>query len=357
MRVCVPITSRPAHARLWRVLDALDTNPKVELHVITAGSANLDRYGGVSSYLYNFRVESIDAQVEGDHPATMAVTTGSLTEELANAFKRISPDVVLAHADRYETLSVAIAANYQNIPLAHTQGGETTGSVDNSVRWAVTMLANLHFPATKAAREALIWSGRYDYQGRREDRVVHTGCPGLDGISRNDDVEGRGLLVILHPDTRNLDESFRCLQAVANVAGAFKRVAWVYPNIDAGGGVMAKEMRRLAKHQLSHVDWIKTIEPTQFIAYAQTFRCVLGNSSFGIRECSYLGLPSVDVGGRQRPRERARNAVNVDANEDAIHEAISNREHRYESSDLYHQEGASAQIARLLAEPAMWCLR
>src|SRR6185369_12153422 len=120
---------------------------------------------------------SVHSIVEGETPTTMAKSTGLGILELASQFENIKPDVVLTVADRFETIATAIAASYMNIPVAHTQGGEVTGSIDEGVRHAVTKLAHIHFPATARAREFVV------RMGEDPETVYLTGCPSIDLIA------------------------------------------------------------------------------------------------------------------------------------------------------------------------------
>ena len=158
-KICVVITGRPSYSRIKSVLEAVQEHPQLELVLIVGASALLYRFGSVidmikadgfepNSLVYNI--------VEGETPSTMAKSTGLGILELATQFENLKPDIVLTVADRFETMATAVAASYMNIPLAHTQGGEMTGSIDDSVRNAISKLAHLHFPATPPAKGIFI---------------------------------------------------------------------------------------------------------------------------------------------------------------------------------------------------------
>src|SRR6185312_11296337 len=115
--------------------------------------------------------------IEGENPTTMAKSTGLIIMELATLFDQLKPDIVLTIADRFETMATAVATSYMNIPLAHTQGGEVTGSIDESVRHAVSKLAHIHFPATKQAAGYLV------RMGERPETVHWVGCPSIDVVA------------------------------------------------------------------------------------------------------------------------------------------------------------------------------
>ncbi|HVQ98167.1 MAG TPA: UDP-N-acetylglucosamine 2-epimerase, partial [Mycobacterium sp.] len=151
-KICVVVASRANLARITTLLEAVRDHPALELQVIAAASALLERFGcavdilEAAGFIPDAKIPSI---IEGQTPAMMARSTGLGLLELPTAFERLEPDVVVTVADRFETIATAIAGAYMNIPVAHTQGGEVSGSIDESVRHAITKLSHVHFPATE----------------------------------------------------------------------------------------------------------------------------------------------------------------------------------------------------------------
>src|SRR5882762_4260865 len=176
-KVCVVVTARPSYSRIKTALKAIKEHPKLELQLVVAASALLDRYGSAVRYIEDDGFE-IAARVymvlEGENLASMAKTTGLGLVELATVFDNLQPDAVVTVADRYETLATAVAASYMNIPVVHVQGGEVTGSIDEKVRHAVTKLANLHLVSTEKAAERVM------RLGEQPCTIIKTGCPSID---------------------------------------------------------------------------------------------------------------------------------------------------------------------------------
>src|SRR5256886_9943848 len=161
-KVCVVVTARPSYSRIKTALQAIKEHPDLELQLVVAASALLDRYGKAVRYVEQdgFEITTrVHMVLEGENLTAMAKTTGLGLLELATVFDNLKPDVVVTIADRYETLATAVAASYMNIPVAHVQGGEVTGSIDEKVRHAVTKLSNLHFPSSRPAAERLVRMG------------------------------------------------------------------------------------------------------------------------------------------------------------------------------------------------------
>ena len=176
-KICVVVTARPSYARVKTALQAIKEHPDLELQLVVAASAVLERYGEALKYIKKdgFDVAaSVFMVLEGENLVTSAKSTGLGLIELATVFHNLQPDMVVTIADRYETLATATAASYMNLPLVHLQGGEVTGSIDEKVRHAVTKLADYHFTCTNIAAE------RVRKMGEEPDAVFVTGCPSID---------------------------------------------------------------------------------------------------------------------------------------------------------------------------------
>lgn len=369
-RVCVVVTARPSYSRVKTVIRAIHQHADLELQLVVAASALLDRYGRVERQILSdgFPVSArVFMVLEGENPTSMAKTTGIGILELATVFDNLTPDVVVSVADRYETLATATASSYMGIPLAHIQGGEVTGSIDERVRHAVTKLADLHFPATQLAAE------RIKRMGEDPSTVHVTGCPSIDiaasveaanalsfdpyvmysGVGPEPDLSNGFNVVMQHPVTTEHDDAERqvaqLLQAVMRVGVP---VLWFWPNIDAGSDGSARGIRKFReRNPTAPLHFFKNMSPEHFIELLQHAQCIVGNSSVAIRECAFLGVPAVNIGTRQMDRERAQNVVDVGHDREEILKAIEKQRlvARYPRSNLYGDGTAGVRIANLLA--------
>src|SRR5690606_14382052 len=176
-KICVVVTARPSYSRIKSALTAIQDHPDLELQLVVAGSALLNRYGNAVDYIESDGFTILDKVymvLEGENPTSMAKTTGLGVMELSTVFYNLKPDAVITIADRFETIATSIAAAYQNIPLVHIQGGEVTGSIDEKVRHANTKLADLHLVCSEDAKERVI------KLGEDPEQVINTGCPSID---------------------------------------------------------------------------------------------------------------------------------------------------------------------------------
>ena len=280
----------------------------------------------------------------------------------------VKPNIVLTVADRFETLSTAVAASYMNISLAHSQGGEVTGSIDESVRHAITKLAHIHFPATERAKEYLL------RMGEQEETVHLTGCPAIDLVAESDlalpedlfnRTSGVGdelttkkdyIIVLQHPVTTEFGSGFKqiqeTLEAAHDVSKTGMQIVWLWPNVDAGSDDISKGIRMFRdREEAKNMHFYKNFTPEDYVLLLANARCIVGNSSSGLREGAFLGTPCVNIGTRQSGRERAANVIDVKCDANEIKKAINDqlKHGRYESSHLVGDGTAGTQIANILA--------
>ncbi len=370
-KVCIVVNSRANYGRIKSVLSAIKSHPNMELQLVVGASALLYRYGLAIQKIEDdgfIPAAFVHSVVEGETPLTMAKSTGLGILELSSVLYSLKPDIVLTVADRYETIATAIAASYMNIPVAHTQGGEVTGSIDENVRHAITKLSHIHFPATERAREFLI------KMGEQESSVHLTGCPSIDliqqdsldlpldifkrygGVGAELDARKPYLLVLQHPVTteygKGLEQISETLKACDSIGKSGYQIIWLWPNVDAGSDDISKGLRQFReKNSASYLHFFRNFSPEDYIRLLNNCSCIVGNSSSGIREGSFLGTPCVNIGNRQRNRERASNVIDVDYKSSEILEAIKVqlKHGKYESSTLFGDGKAGIRIAEILA--------
>jgi UDP-hydrolysing UDP-N-acetyl-D-glucosamine 2-epimerase len=370
-KVCVVVTARPSYSRIKTALQAIQKHPGLKLQLVVAASALLDRYGTAIHYMEEdgFDVAArVYMVLEGENPTSMAKTTGLGLLELATVFDNLKPDVVVTIADRYETLATAVAASYMNLPVAHVQGGEVTGSIDEKVRHAVTKLADMHLTSTEKAAERVV------RMGENPDHVYVTGCPSIDlaaevlldptltfdpvkqygGVGADINFSNGYLVVMQHPVTTEYEQAkSHITETLHAVRDSGIPTLWFWPNVDAGSDGTSSGIRgfRESSHP-ENIRFFKNMSPTDFLRLLYNSKCLIGNSSVGIRECSYLGVPVINIGSRQSGRDRGRNVIDVGYKRDAIAEAIKKQtgNGRYKSDTLYGDGKAGERIAHYLAK-------
>jgi UDP-hydrolysing UDP-N-acetyl-D-glucosamine 2-epimerase len=368
-KICVIITARPSYSRVRTALLAINNHPELELQLVVAASALLDRYGSTINYIEadGFKIaEKVYMIIEGATLTSSAKTTGIGIMELATTFDNLKPDMVCTIGDRYETMATAIAASYMNIPLVHIQGGEVTGNIDEKVRHAITKLSDLHLVSNDDAKQRLIKMGEY------EDKIHITGCPSIDiakqvldhsaldfdpcqkygGVGKYIDPSKDYLVVMQHPVTTEFDMSKSQAETLIKIIHELNiPVFWFWPNPDAGSDGTSSALRTYREENPdNHIRFFKNLEGADFLKLLYHSKCLIGNSSVGIRECSYLGIPVVNIGSRQNRRLRGKNVIDSDYSQENLREAILKQVNHghYPIENLYGSGHAGIAIANVL---------
>lgn len=369
-KVCCVITARPSYSRVKTVLQAIKDHPNLDLQIVLAGSALVDRYGNIAGTIEKdgFTIaEKIYNVLEGEGPSSMAKTTGIAIMELSTTFTNLKPDIVITIADRYETLATSIASSYQNIPLAHLQGGEVTGNIDEKVRHANTKLADLHFVSCEDAETRVLKMGEY------REKVFNTGCPSMDlvyevmnssaeiidpiqkygGVGKDINFHDGYIVVMQHPVTDEFQNSKENILKTLRVIDELNvPTFWFWPNVDAGSDGTSNGIRTYREiHDPDNIFFFKNMDPYDFLILLRNSKCLVGNSSVGIRECGMLGVPVINIGSRQNRRQRANNVIDCDYVEKEIKDSIKKqiKAGHYESECIYGDGFAGKRIADILS--------
>ena len=372
-KICAITANRADFSRIETILEAVKKHPDLDLQLVVLGSHLLEKTGHTVQEIIKrgfIPDQTIQMELEGSNPVSMTKSVGLAMIELATALDRLKPDVVVAPVDRFESLAMGIAPALMNIHVAHVQGGEVTGTIDESIRHALTKMSHLHFVATEKSRERVI------KMGELEETVFNVGCPGTDlllkipPLSRektiwrlNDEIV-RGdkkfdpskpyFLLIQHPVTTEFgssgDQIKETMEALKNI-GQQAIVLW--PNIDAGSDDISKILRRYTDKEIDHFTALalKHIHHDLFTNTLRNASCLVGNSSTGMREACYFGTPVVNIGTRQSGRERGRNVVDAPNDRKQIEDAIRFQlgHGAYPVEHIYGDGTAGEKTAEILA--------
>lgn len=367
-KVLVLLVDRANYGRLKPVMRAIQRHPALILQVLAAGTMVLERFAQPIQEVRKdgFPVDGeVFIEVEGSTLLTMAKSVGFATIEFAGEFHRLKPDVVVVIGDRYEALAATVAAAYMNLCVLHIQGGEVSGSIDESTRHAISKFAQYHFPATRRSAEYLI------RMGERPESILGIGCPSSDlalGLDRTIMVDilnsNRGggahidtsepfLLTVFHPTTTQFgSEREEMHQLLESLNELRMPTVLLWPNIDAGADHISKAIR-LFRDRCAP-GWLRTLTnltPEDYLKVLANTACAIGNSSSFVRDAGFLGTPVVLVGNRQDGREMDVHVMRVPAvAADIVEAAIAQLRHgRYAPSTLYGDGQVSERIAEVIA--------
>lgn len=374
-KIAIVVGSRANYASIKSVIKHILLYPdKLELLLFVGASALLDRYGQVEQLIEKdgFSIkEKFYILVEGENPQTMAMSTGLGMIELAGLFMNHQPDIVVTVGDRFETLASAAAASYMNIHLAHTMGGEVSGTIDESIRHAVSKFAHIHFPANADAAR------RIERMGEEKENIFVTGCPRIDLVKEliEESKNGRGLdqekfwkqgvggrfdldkkkflLVSQHPVTTEYGMNRPHMrETLAALAKLSMPTIMLWPNADAGSDEISKEIRtfRETAKPDSWLHLFKNLPMEVYIKLMNKAACIIGNSSSSVREGAIIGTPAVNIGTRQQGRLRSRNVLDVGYDASEILAAVKKQMAHgpYKPDFLYGDGNAGKRIADIL---------
>ena len=325
---CMTAT-RADYPRVKSVLQEISIRKNLELKLLVTGMHLLKEFGYTVREIEKdgFDIaDRIEMYLWDDSPYGMAKAAARCADGIADTLKNIKPDILLLTVDRIETLAAAQSSAYMNIPIAHIQGGEVTGTIDESIRHAVTKLAHIHFPATPDAAERII------KMGESPANVFTVGCPYIDiirtteyrskedlALAYNLNSERPVVLFIQHPVTTEYGEGAKQIKITIEALKRFTdiQIIAIYSNADAGGREIIEIMKNTP-----HFHVFPNIASEDFLSLMKHSALIIGNSSAGIREAPSFHIPSVNIGSRQNGRLRASNVIDVQHDADAIAQAI-----------------------------------
>lgn len=330
-KIAVLTGTRAEYGILRPILKRINDHPNLELYLIVTGMHLSDEFGytvkEIESDGFNIYAR-LDTLNRDDTGAGMAKYIGDTTIKLAEVFERLHPDILILLGDRGEMLAGAIAAACMNILIAHIHGGESSGSVDEGFRHAISKLAHLHFVATDESKQRLL------LLGEDPNRIFVVGAPGLDDIYEDLlppeeiakkyglDLSKPIVLLVQHPVVTEVEEApYQIRETLEAIADLKLQTITIYPNADAGGRRMIKVIKEYEK-KYSFIKAYKNLPRREYLSLMSIATVMVGNSSSGIIEAPSFGLPVVNIGTRQKGRLRAGNVIDVGYNKEEIKNAI-----------------------------------
>lgn len=370
-KICFVIFSSANYNSIKSVILEAKKDKRFKINVIVGASALHDKFGDVATRILNDGINidyKIENQFSTNELSSMVKTTGLGMIELSDKFKEFSPDIVFTVGDRYETIATAITATYMNILVAHTMGGEVTGTLDESVRHAITKLSHLHFVANKDSKKRVIKLGEkpsnvYNVGCPRTDLLKHIlkkknfnsefkylsqkGVGDLNSFSQNDDY----FVTLFHPVTTELEKNEQTISNIINATLRFKiKNIIIWPNSDGGSEQISKKLRTMRELSvLQNYKIYKNLPIEYYIPLIKHAKCLIGNSSSSIRDGAFIGVPAVNVGKRQNNRLRSKNVIQSSNETADIYKKIKIQyEKKFKPSKLYGSGDSGKKIIKIL---------
>jgi UDP-hydrolysing UDP-N-acetyl-D-glucosamine 2-epimerase len=306
--------TRAEFGLMQTILTKIDKDQDWQLILLATGMHLLPEFGKTINEVKSIfpQVKIINATYEEDSRLSMAKFLGQSTTQLSESLNESKPDLVLVLGDRAEQLAMAQTAAYLAIPVIHLHGGETTTTIDDKARNAISMLADWHLPATKTA------AGKLMKMGVKAQKIQIVGAPGLDQVNNLPKTPKDCLVILQHPDANEGDAPNQIRKTLAAALTFNLPVKVIYPNADAGGRAMITVINQYR----SRVKIYPSLKRQDFLQLLSRARVLIGNSSAGLIEAPSLGLMAVNIGPRQSGRKRAGNIIDADYNKEKIIQAI-----------------------------------
>ncbi|HEY8892343.1 MAG TPA: UDP-N-acetylglucosamine 2-epimerase [Clostridium sp.] len=365
-KIAVITGTRADYGIFYHVLKEIEKHDVLDLKLIVCGMHLCPEFGMTINEIEKdgFSIaDNFETILASDTGTAMAKSIGLSIISMAQSFERIKPDIVLILGDRGEMLAAATAAIHMNIPVAHIHGGEVTGTVDESVRHAITKLSHIHFPANEDSKQRII------KLGEEEKNIFVVGAPGLDYIkktkylSRSEMLkrfelkDDKIFLLTQHPVTTERDMvEWQIRETLDAVVELGYQTIVSYPNSDNGGREIIKVIEEYrAKYPILKV--FKNLTQVEYLSFLEVAEVMIGNSSSGIIEAPSFKLPVVNIGSRQGTRLRACNIIDVPYGKESVKAGIQkaigdeNFKNGLETcTNPYGDGNASGKIAQILSE-------
>lgn len=322
--------TRADYGLMQSTLMEMGRRDDLELEIIATGMHMMDEFGHTVDLIERdgFIVHKVNEIYQADRKGSMARFVGGFIRSLTEKIELISPDIILLLGDRGEMLAGAVVGAYLSITVAHLHGGETSSTVDDLVRNAITKLAQIHLPATAKSAERIM------SMGEDPARIFVVGAPGLDAILNEVpadpeelakryglDLNAPVLLVIQHPVTLEAEwAGEQMMETMEAISDLKYQTILIYPNADAGGRKMIEVIQKYSHKP--HIKTFKNIARRDYLGLMRIACVIIGNSSSAIIEAPSFVLPAINIGTRQLGRERGDNVIDVNYSRNEIKSAI-----------------------------------
>lgn len=334
-KICIVTGSRAEYGLLYWLIKGVQQHPDLQLQLIATGMHLSPEFGETYQEIEEdgFVIdEKIPMDLSNDSPVGLLTAMGKVTPQFAEAFQRLSPDLIVVLGDRFELLPVAQSALLSRIPMAHLCGGDTTeGAFDEAIRHSLTKMSHIHFPTNQDSAD------RIRQLGENPDHIFNFGHLGLDGIrnasfmTRDElsadldfEFKSKNFLVTMHPVTleqNTADEQCQALLQALEKCGDEIGLIFTYSNADTGGQAINNQIEEFVKGR-SHSKAYTSLGMRRYLSLLNEVSMVVGNSSSGLYEVPSFYIPTINIGDRQKGRLQADSVINCEPTVDDIYQAI-----------------------------------
>lgn len=353
--------TRADFGKIKSLIERVEKTEMFEAYVYVTGMHLLKQFGDTYEEVLKENYKNVYVAYGTQVTNNMSYNLGNTVAMITGYVCNIKPDMIVVHGDRTDALAGAIVGAFNNIMVAHIEGGETSGTIDESTRHAISKFAHVHFVCNEMARTRLI------QMGEEESRIFVIGSPDIDIMMSNQlpsldkarkryDINFEDYAILMyHPVTTEYDTvSDKVKKVVQSIIASKKNYIVIYPNNDMGAEVIINEYAKLKEND--HVRIFPSLRFEYFLTFLKNADFIIGNSSAGIREACIYGIPSIDIGSRQQGRYSSEisNIQHVEHDEYLIEAAIAQVE-KYRIAGTYYGTGDSTEkFIEILSRNDFW---
>ena len=360
-RIAFLTGTRADFGKLRPLMDKVENSEKFDCYIFVTGMHTLSKYGDTYEEVQKRGYKNIFIFMNQTHTTDQDTILANTITGFGNFVKEISPDMIVIHGDRVETLAGAIVGSFNNILVSHIEGGEISGTIDELTRHAVTKLSHIHFVANDEAKQRLL------QLGESADSIIVIGSPdievmkssdlpSIDQVKKRYDIPFDDFAVLIfHPVATELNSLKNQIEILVSALIESKRnYVVIYPNNDKGSDIILKEYEKLENN--NHFKIYPSLRFEYFLTLLKHSKFIIGNSSAGIREAEVYGVPTVNYGTRQKNRTKNSEIKNVNADMKSILEAVSEAENKKVTPGSYFGDGnnSSEKFFQIIKEDKIW---
>ena len=352
--------TRADFGKLKPLINKVKNSTMFECYIFVTGMHTLSKYGSTYEDVQKFGYKNVFVYMNQTNTTDAEIILSNTITGFSNFIKEISPDMIVIHGDRVEALACAITGSFNNILVAHIESGEISGTIDELIRHAITKLSHVHFVSNEGAKKRLI------QMGELKNSIFVIGSPDID-VMKSDKLpsieETKAhyeigyddyAILIFHPITSELNTlEIQIKQIVSAVIESNRNYVVIFPNNDAGSSIILKEYERLKNNKNFRI--FPSVRFEYFLTLLRNSRFMIGNSSAGIMEAEVYGVPTINIGTRQKNRTKNKNIINIDHNKENILNAIKRAENmRIEYSSYFGDGNSVEKFYEILLDEKTW---
>lgn len=354
--------TRADYGKLKSLIKILNDDANFEVFIFATGMHMLSKYGFTYKEIEKDGFPYIYPFINQSHNTNMDIALSNTINGISYYIEESNPDAIIVHGDRLEALAGAIVGAFNNIRVLHIEGGEVSGTIDESIRHAITKFSHFHFVANEEAKKRIVQLGELEENifvfGSPDIDIMYSDkLPSIDDVKKHYEIPFDEYNILMYyPVTTALDELENNINAVVNaVLDSNDNYVVIYPNNDAGSEIILKEYERIAGNDKFRI--FPSMRFEYFLALLKNADCMVGNSSSGIRETGIYSIPTVDIGNRQNGRYNStlvNHIIHIDENDNIV-DAIKNAKELIVDASSYFGKGNSNQIFHdILCDSHVW---